>query len=282
MVDIMKHMEFLGPIGYSLSQGERAGLQVSMVQRQQEESLSMPLKFWGKLLADEADYLICYSLRAPELEEGIFPMRQYYYATSNDTLLRQMPTLSAEQKSLAAAVPKGQRFKGDPSLPLDAEPEEEEADESEEPKAAPERFRELHRLAYTVAQIDHDVTVTPKGAMLMEASRRVVPNRYFEGLSYEAAGNIRNYFHCRGPETPAAAAALTRKGLVSDTDFLDPLAGDRPQGVWSLTRDTTNTMACLRSLAWPGYFFFTQIGSGEHGGVYFGTGLPNTDLAFML
>jgi radial spoke head protein 9 len=71
-------------------------------------------------------------------------------------------------------------------------------------------------------------------------------------------------------------------GLVSDCDFLDPLAGDRPEGVWSLTYDTTQTLACLRSLAWPGYYFFAEIGGGEHGGVYFGNGVPNTDLAFML
>jgi hypothetical protein len=54
---------------------------------------------------------------------------------------------------------------------------------------------------------------TEQGGMLMEGSRRVVHNRHFDGLSYEAAGALRNYFHCRAPETPVAAAALTRKGV---------------------------------------------------------------------
>jgi len=53
-----------------------------------------------------------------------------------------------------------------------------------------------------------------QGALQMEASRRVVPNRHYEGLSFEAAGHLRSYFHCRAPETPAAAAALTRKGTL--------------------------------------------------------------------
>ena len=48
-------------------------------------------------------------------------------------------------------------------------------------------------------------------------------------------------------------------GLVRDTDFLDPITMDKPEGVWSLCYDTTKTVACLKSLAWPGYFFLTQV-----------------------
>jgi hypothetical protein len=124
MVDLMRHMELLGPSDYTLSVSERAGLEVSMMQRQHEESLEGKMLFWGKVLADDADYMICYALCTPTIEEGEFPVRRYYYATASDTTLRRLPVLSKEYKELAAAVPPTQRFQGDPSLPLDAEPED--------------------------------------------------------------------------------------------------------------------------------------------------------------
>ena len=124
MVDVLKQMELLSACDYSLSTGERAGLQVSMMQRQHEETLDKKLLFWGKILADDADYLICYATLTPTIEQGEFPIKRYYYATAADTTLRLLPTLSEAYNKLAAAVPPSQRFQGDPSLPLDAEPEE--------------------------------------------------------------------------------------------------------------------------------------------------------------
>lgn len=44
---------------------------------------------------------------------------------STDTSLRQMPVLSADYEAKARAT--GGRLRGDPSLPLDEEPEEEPA-----------------------------------------------------------------------------------------------------------------------------------------------------------
>lgn len=49
--------------------------------------------------------------------------RQFYFCLSTDTSLRQMPALKPEYEVLAKAV--SGRLRGDPSLPLDEEPEEE-------------------------------------------------------------------------------------------------------------------------------------------------------------
>lgn len=57
--------------------------------------------------------------------------RQFYFCVSTDTSLRQMPALKPEYEALAKAVTG--RLRGDPSLPLDEEPEEEPpADDEEE------------------------------------------------------------------------------------------------------------------------------------------------------
>eukprot|EP00903_Cladosiphon_okamuranus_P015183 g14037.t1 len=281
MVDISRHIDFLGPSGKTLSVSERSGLQVSMMQREREERLEGKMMFWGKVNGNEDDYLVCYALATPTLEEGDFPLKKFYFCMSTDTSLRQMPALKPEYEVLAKAVTG--RLRGDPSLPLDEEPEEEPAveDDEEDPRP-PERFLEMHRLAHIVKTIDRAVAVVPKGALLVEASRKIRSHRNFEGLSAEAARDLRSYFHFRNPESIEAIAALTKKGLVRDADFLDPIAADKPPGCWTLTMNPSASCSILRSLAWPGYFFFHEAETSDYGGAYFGDGLPNTDLQFML
>ncbi|CAM9526033.1 unnamed protein product, partial [Chrysoparadoxa australica] len=256
MVDILRCSDSLGPSGYSLSMSEKAGLEVSMLQRKQEQGLERDLMLWGKLMGDENDYLVCYTLRSPTLEEGEFPIKEYYYCTVNDTALRQMPQLNENCKALAAKC-KG-RFKGDPSLPLDKEPEEQ--DDGDEEAKGPERFREVHRLAYTVQAIDRDVAVIPKGALIVEPSHKITMSSTYAGLTYEQAGDIRSYYHFRRPENIHSIAALAKKGLVKDDEFLDPLSSDKPAAMWSLTYDSSSSNATLRSFLWPGYVFFAEVG----------------------
>merc|ERR1712196_711821 len=153
-----------------------------------------------------------------------------------------------------------------------------EAAEGEDAPAPVETFREMHRLAFTVTQIDHDVAVAPKGQMIVDATHNVVQNVSYRGLSYEAAGSLSNYYHLRTPESARAKACYEKPGIVRPSDFLDPIAEDSPAGVWSISYDASNTVATLRSFYWPGYFFFHAVDSPVCGGVYFGNGMPNADL----
>jgi hypothetical protein len=179
-------------------------------------------------------------------------------------------------------------FRGEPSLPLladggaDPAAEGADADASDPDAPLPERFREVHRLAATVSAIDRDAAVLPRGAFMVDASHTVGKNKAFEGLSYEAAGTLANYYHFRPPQSSRAKAALAKPGLVRPSDFLDPCREDAPDGVWALSYDPSGTQVALRNLYWCGYYFFHVVDSPDYGGVYFGDGLPNLDLAFML
>lgn len=46
---------------------------------------------------------------------------------------------------------------------------------------------------------------------------------------------------------------------MRDADFLDPIVADKPPGCWTLSMNPSNSRAVLRSLAWPGYFFFHEV-----------------------
>lgn len=47
-----------------------------MMQREREERLEGKIVFWGKVSGNENDYLVCYALATPTLEEGDFPIKR--------------------------------------------------------------------------------------------------------------------------------------------------------------------------------------------------------------
>lgn len=53
-------------------------------------------------------------------------------------------------------------------------------------------------------------------------------------------------------------------------------------GCWSMKQNASRSMVTLSSLRFPGYFFFSKVNSSMYGGAYFGNGIENTDLIFMI
>ncbi len=102
------------------------------------------------------------------------------------------------------------------------------------------------------------------------------------GLTATEAGELSNYLHFRQPENLGRKSVLERRGLVASTDFLDPISEDSPAGVWAARVDKQRGQATLRSLVWPGYFFFHNVGTARFGGAYFGDGRRNDDIGFMV
>jgi radial spoke head protein 9 len=53
-------------------------------------------------------------------------------------------------------------------------------------------------------------------------------------------------------------------------------------GVWSITLENGGNVVFLKSLLWPGFFFFHVLNSPKYGHIYVGTGVKNADLGYML
>ena len=88
--------------------------------------------------------------------------------------------------------------------------------------------------------------------------------------------------HLRPPENMQALALLNRPGIIKTSDFLDCIDKDQPKQMWTIVHDNATSAVFVRNLFWDGYGFYAVLQSTEYGGVYFGTGLPNYDLAFGL
>ena len=53
-------------------------------------------------------------------------------------------------------------------------------------------------------------------------------------------------------------------------------------GMWTVSNNNSGTISIVRNLYWEGFSFYTVLGTPEYGNVYFGTGIPNYDIVFML
>lgn len=65
-------------------------------------------------------------------------------------------------------------------------------------------------------------------------------------------------------------------------DFLDSIAEDLPKNSWNAVKDTTETVATLRSQLWPGYYAFHRVRTPLYGSVYIGDGIRCNDLPFLI
>lgn len=258
--------------GQGLTVEETAALQIGIQRRTNEEGFSQCL-YWGKVTGTDNDYLVVVGYGPGK---GC-PSKKFFFCTSNNLVLREMPSLSAEFAGKAAAVTG--RFKGDPALLYGEEEDEDKGDEEEDDVVRPPKFDEMHRLAYVVNAIENDTAVVPRGCGIIDASLNVRPNAGFRGLSYAEAGSLENYQHLRASIKADLDAACTG---AKASDYLDPLTDDEPRGVWALRVNAASKTATIRSLKWPGYFFFHNLGTSNFGSAYTGDGLANGDLGFML
>jgi len=110
----------------------------------------------------------------------------------------------------------------------------------------------------TTANIGKYCAVLPKGAYMLDARNRVVENPNFSGLSFPE--RLDSYTH----------------------GFEGPTLGEDFNGVWSICYDSLKQRAMLKSLLWPGYFFYYSHSEKSFKGLYFGMGLKNAHLPFMM
>ena len=65
---------------------------------------------------------------------------------------------------------------------------------------------------------------------MIDATKKVIANAYYQGLSYNTAAELRAYSHFRKPDSLQGQALLKRPGIIKTGDFLDGIDKDFPQG----------------------------------------------------
>ncbi|KAJ4458144.1 putative radial spoke head protein 9 [Paratrimastix pyriformis] len=267
---------------------------------------------WGKVTGLNGDYLIVqgrqewldepttlYSLdcvnwaQLPEIDEEAMSkcnkMPDLFFGNPNhEYIIREKiidPTQPPEPASKEIALGEDGTPLPDPEEEEEDKPEEGAADASEPKKKSPYKkttFKEDKRLAVFVHQVDASTALVPRGYLMVNATHNVVLNRMFQGLPQSEALKASAYMHQRAPEQGDRLAVLQQEGLTETRDFLDTIEGDAPVGCWSMQYDAAVRLVLLRNLLWPGSVFFMRPETSQWGRCYVGTGVQNTDIAFML
>jgi len=259
--------------GGTLSSEERAVLQASFVLLKESQHFK-EIRFWGKVRGLQADYFICQGTIDAEGKVAPFDTKRVTFKSMDGLEWTQLVEVDDSMAAKCRAV--NELFRGDLGYIYGGEPVEEGAEVAED------AVTEERRLAAFVAEIDDAGAVAPTGALLLDARHRVVPSPSFRGLAPEAAMDLKSYVHWRAPRQSDKKKVFETKGLTQTTDFLDPIDKDEPKGCWSPIFEPSACMATLRNQVYSGLVVYTSLQSPCYGYVYFGSGIRNDDIAFML
>jgi hypothetical protein len=249
------------------------------------------VQLWGKIQGARNDYLI---ILAVKITDSI--TKSWYFSADNGLTFAQLPEVDdfvIEKSSLHRSFFTGnpsQIYKDPKPKKLNEDGEEEEEEEEEEPEPEEEdgeggkpkerKLNELERLAFSVASIEDSTCIVPKGAFFLTPTSEIKSNASFSIPPAEIS-NISSYLLFRNPINKSTLARIRKSSATNNFDFLDPLGDGEPAGVWSMHTDADGLGVSIRSLVWPGYEAkFSANNTG--GGVYFGTGLKNDDVLFMI
>lgn len=273
-------------LGFALNISQRLAIRTSLAKLRINES-DPTITFWGKISGTTRDYFIAQGTTATDKIT-----KSFYFSADEGVTFSKLPEVD---DFIMSKVPNAKgMFTGnpanlykDPNAPVVDEEEEEpaeedEGDEEKAPDPSKRKLTELERLSHTVLCIDQDTCVVPRGAMQMTPVGLIQRNKNFVGLEASECKQLSNYLLMRDPQSEQTMTRIRKLGVTNNADFLDGISEDQPAGVWVAQVDEGATQVRLRSLLWPGYEFKMKTGTQSYAGAYFGNGLKNDDVMFML
>lgn len=261
----------LGTLGSVVSAEQAAAFDHSFPIKRAETGLKN-LTLWGRITTlNGKDYLIAEGYNDGLLQGAHvnYSDAKYFYSLDG---VKWVDLQAVDEVAAAHAAKLRTMLSGDPSKIYEIAEDDPNAPPptlgkdgkplpGEEVKKLYFQIPELAVLRTMVDNINQNCSVIPVGAMQADALNHVVPNKLFSGC--QSPEKLESYMHRN--VAPGGAS------LAQDL-----------RGIWSLHYDTFKSVATLRSLLYPGYFFFFNSYEITWGSLYCGDGRRNDDLVFML
>ena len=172
--------------------------------------------------------------------------------------------------------------KDDITKPVDPLAVDDSLDNIKEEKVVKKTFLEEHKLAWTVLTIDFETSIFPQGAIKLIPIHELRRNDNFKGLKSVELKDITKYSHFRKITQPEKKENIEKDEAIFRFDILDDLNKGKYKNTWTFQLDSTGNIVNIRSLLWPGYFAFHKAETNLYGGAYFGDGIKNADMPFMI
>ncbi|CAN2387493.1 cilium movement involved in cell motility [Pristimantis euphronides] len=259
--------------GHGPSPEQKAAVRCALLLLRRDMRLSRAY-FWGKILGVRGDYYIA---QGTEGEEQLTGRRSFYSLNCLDWCL--LPPATDDVIREAEHI-KG-RFIGDPSHEYQ-QTLRRKVGEGPAEEEVTHHITEETRLVATIALIDREAAVSPRGALIRNTAGEVTTNHSFRGLTVSEARKLSSFSHFTPTPVPKKKSLLEKADLDPAIDFLNSLEHDVPKGCWSLQLEQGSSVVILRSLLWLGMTFFHVPLTPQHGYVYIGNGERNNDLPFMI
>ena len=246
--------------GITLSIPERLKLETALDQLRQDTKCE-EVYFWGKILGIEKDYYIALAIYFKD--HKYFPSKRFYFAQSANFTFSELPSLHSHHLPF---FPKHNTyFIGDPDIILEKFVSKEK------------NLTEGDRLSYAVRKIDGETSLLPVGSVKVLPNKEMRLNDNFEGLTKQEITDMKSFCLFRKIRTKDKYESIQTGNAVFDFHFMDSVDNELH---WSKQIDEgTNTIANIRSLVWPGYYFYH---TKQYGGMYYGYGIKNEDIEFLL
>lgn len=249
-------------------------------------------RFWGKIYGTEHDYLI---IEATTVTHEI--RHKFFFSVDGGLRFAQLSIVEPWMREKCMGI--ASAFTGSPAFVYedkkapsgdDEEEDENGGDEDREdadkpgdepPKVEP-KLTELDRLSWTIATINDECCIVPKNSVILTSSKKMQRNTGFAGLSRRDANQLSSYLHFRTPRDPYSVSKYRKAAAINDTDFLDSVTGDLPSGCWKLQSKGAALSVSIKNLLWHGFEFKYRVGDKDFVQSYFGHGIRQNDLVFMM
>jgi len=266
-------MGVVGGSGNVLSLSESTGLQSSLPLLQKNSKFTKVF-FWGQLRGTTADYLIAFGI------EESYHNKKFFFcqdAVSWAQLPLVTPEMEAKCEKIAAP---GFMLTGDRSkvTELPPEPVPEGTEEDPPPEEEKKTIEEQERLAVIVKTIDEECAMLPAGALVKQPNGKVEDSQTFKGLEFSKALTLKSFVFINKPKE----VSVNADAITASTDFLTECDNVVPKGALVSKFDESMNVVCWRSLLYEGFIGYSMVGAPMHGYCYFGSGLKNANIAFML
>jgi radial spoke head protein 9 len=274
-------MKYISSVnGICISIEERIKLETLLDQLKSEIKCDEML-FWGKIIGVEKDYYIAVAYYFKNFK---FPKKVFYFCSSSTFIFSELSPI--QPYHLNSFSKYNTYFIGNPNIILekyDTNNSElfNEVGDQFKPQIKKKNLTESDRLSFVVRSIEHDTSIIPIGGFKILPSNELRRNDLFEGLSNNEIDKLEKYAHFRPVENQVKKDKIAMNKAVFDFDFLDTLNDEPVKESWTITLDSSKSIANIRSIIWPGYYAYHKANTDEFGGVYIGYGIKIKDIQFM-
>lgn len=125
----------------------------------------------------------------------------------------------------------------------------------------------------------------PKGWLKYTPACKFEQNEAFCGLTKEEVFKFENWQFTRkaqGAKKSEIEDIFARGEAIYNPNVLETVADEFPKKAWSIQKDTTGTVATLKSHLWPGLYAYHRCNTNISGFLYMGDGIRNDNLPFMV